>query len=183
MRLSSNHTLYLTNKILIDIANSSFVSIVETMDAMSDIVKKELDTEVAKEDALNERVRELLDEQEDEIEFMQIDRRNMFFLIKKKLASEYDFLLNREDRFNLLAQKILLALVEADLINFNVSENRVKNLIYTSIENYLKSYDEIEDIVLSKLDNYKKKLISGTEEYELLFDRLYQEELRKKGFM
>lgn len=181
MRITNAHTAYITNKIILDMANCTFVDIVETMEAMTGCIKEELDIEVAKENALNERTNELLEEQEDEIEFMQIDRRNMFFLIKKKLASEYDFLLNREDRFNFLAHKILLRLIDEDLINFNVSENRIKNLIFQSIESYLKNYDSIEDTVLLKLENYKKKLIPGTEEYEIIFDKLYLEELRKKG--
>lgn len=183
MRITSTHTQYITNKILLDLVNSNFVDIVETMDALRPFIKGELDAEVAKEDTLNERVKELLDEQEDEIEFMQIDRRTMFYLIKKKLADEYDFLLNREDRFNYIAQKILLKLIDEDLINFNVSENRVKNLIYNAMQSYLSSYDSLEDIVLEKMDSFQKKLISGTQEYELVFERLYQEELRKKGLM
>lgn len=183
MRITSTHTKYITNKILLDLANSNFVEIVETMDALRPIISEELDLEVAKENALNERVNELLTEQEDEMEFMQVDRRSMFYLVKKKLATQYDFLLNKEDRFNFIAQKILHRLIDADLINFSVSENRLKNLIYNSIEEYLKSYDKLEDLVLEKMDSFKKRLVAGSEEYELVFDRLYQEELRKKGLM
>ena len=74
-----------------------------------------------------------------------------------------------------------------DLINFGVSENRVKNLIFAAIDDYLKSYEKIEDIVFEKIDkmqeNRSKKLVVGSEEYELIFDKLYQEELRKKGML
>ncbi|EAL6659623.1 DUF507 family protein, partial [Campylobacter coli] len=39
----------------------------------------------------------------------------------------------------------------------------------------------LEDEVYEKISNYKTKPIPGSEEYELIFEKLYQEELRKKG--
>lgn len=104
-------------------------------------------------------------------------------MIKKKLASEFKFMLDKEDRYNNLAHKVLENLVNEDLINYNVSENRVKNLIFSSIMTYLKEYENLEDLVYEKISNYKRKLIPGSEEYELVFEKLYQEELRKKGLL
>lgn len=181
MRISRAHTQYITNKILLDLLNSSFVKIVESMDSLKPLIQEVLDTQVDKEEELDERVREMLDEQEDEMEFMQVDRRTMFFLIKKKLASKYDFLLNKEERFNMISHLILSKLIDADYINFNVSENRVKNLIYNSIDSYIKKYSLAEEAVLQMLQSYKRPLIKGTQEYELIFDELYAKELRRQG--
>jgi len=47
----------------------------------------------------------------------------------------------------------------------------------------MKSFEQIEDVVLEKISHYKRKLIPGTEEYDLIFERLYEEELRKRGMM
>lgn len=135
------------------------------------------------EKKLEESVKEILEEQEDQMEFMQLDRKNMFWLVKKKLAPEFGVILNNEDRHSHLAHLILKDFVSNDFLRFNVSENRVKNLIFNSIENYLKSYVLIEDEVSEKISHYKRKLIPGSEEYELVFDKLYQEELRKRGML
>ena len=51
------------------------------------------------------------------------------------------------------------------------------------IEEYLKSYEKIEDEVIEKIEGYKRKLIPGTEEYELVFEKLYEEELRKQDML
>ncbi|EEP6734028.1 DUF507 family protein, partial [Campylobacter jejuni] len=51
----------------------------------------------------------------------------------------------------------------------------------SSIESYLKIYEKLEDEVYEKISNYKTKPIPGSEEYDLIFEKLYQEELRKKG--
>ncbi len=187
MRIKSPHIPYISNKIVLDIANASFIDIKDTLESLNAKAKEILENDVAKERKLDEKVKEILEEQEEEMHFMQVDRKNMFWLVKKKLAPEFEVIFNSEDRHNQLAHLILQAFVNEDLINFNVSENRVKNLIFSAIEDYLKSYAKIEDLVFEKMDkmqeNRTKKLVPGSEEYELIFDRLYQEELKKKGML
>lgn len=187
MRIKAPHIPYISNKIVLDIANASFVDVKDTLESLNATATAILENDIAKEKRLDEKVREILEEQEEEMHFMQVDRKNMFWLVKKKLAPEFEVIFNSEDRHNQLAHLILQEFVENDLINFNVSENRVKNLIFAAIEDYLKSYEKIEDIVFEKIDkmqeNRTRKLVPGSEEYELIFDKLYQEELKKKGML
>lgn len=183
MRIKLSHVPYISNKIVLDMIKSSFVDIKDDIEKLKLKITNILEADLIKEKKLDEKVKELLEEQEDEISFMQIDRKNMFWLIKKKLASKFEFIFNIEDRHNQLSHTILEEFVENDFINFSVSENRIKNLIFQSIDDYLKQYEKIEDIVIEKISNYKRKLISGSEEYELIFEKLYQEELKKKGML
>ncbi|EAI9712579.1 DUF507 family protein, partial [Campylobacter coli] len=157
------------------------VEIKDNIEKLNPCIKQILEDDLMNERKLDERVKELLEQQEDEMELMQVDRKNMFWLVKKKLAPEFGVILNSEDRHNHLAHRILEELIENDYINFVVSENRVKNLIFSSIDDYLKIYEKLEDEVYEKISNYKTKPIPGSEEYELIFEKLYQEELRKKG--
>ena len=159
MRIKLPHIPYIANKMMLDIANSSFVEIKDQLEKLKVCIIEVLEKDILNERKLDERVKELLEQQEDEMELMQVDRKNMFWLVKKKLEE----------------------LVENDYINFIVSENRVKNLIFSSIESYLKIYEKLEDEVYEKISNYKTKPIPGSEEYDLIFEKLYQEELRKKG--
>ncbi|QWU80709.1 DUF507 family protein [Campylobacter novaezeelandiae] len=181
MRIKLPHIPYIANKITLDIMHCSFIEVKDQLEKINLCIKNVLENDVLNERRLDERVKKILEEQEEEIEFMQIDRKNMFWLIKKRLANEFRVILNSEDRHNNLAHEILSELIDNDYINFLVSENRVKNLIFSSIEGYLKIYEEIEDEVYEKISNYKTKPIPGSEEYELIFEKLYQEELRKKG--
>lgn len=183
MRIKMPHIPYITNKIILDIANSSFIEFKEHTDLIREQVKNLLEKDALNEKRLEERVKEILQDQEEEMQVMQVDRKNMFWLVKKKLAHEFDVIINTEDRHNHLAHKILECLVDNDFVQFSVSENRVKNLIFSSIEAYLKSYENIEDEVYEKISNYKTKPIPGSQEYELIFEKLYQEELRKKGML
>lgn len=183
MKIRIPHAPYIANKIAIDLLNCGYVTLRSGLEPVIKVAQDYIVEDIEKELALEERVNELLDENEDDIEFMQVDRRNMFWLIKKKLAKEYQVTLSYEDRFNDVSHKILGKIWKDDLIDYNVSENRVKNIIYNSIEEYLGSFEDIEDNVIEKISHYKRKLIPGTEEYELVFERLYEEELRKKGML
>jgi len=143
--------------------------------------QKIFEESVKKENELEERVNEMLSENEDDIDEMLADERQLFFLIKKKLAPEYGVILSYEDRYSDLAHKILDALYEEDLINYDVSENRIKNIIYNAITGYIASNDEIEDAVMDKIRSYKRRIIPGTEEFDIIHEKLYNEELQKRG--
>ena len=102
-------------------------------------------------------------------------------MIKKKLAPEYGVILSYEERFSDIAHKILDALYEEDLINYDVTENRIKNVIYDAMTSFVSDNGDIEEAVIDKMRSYKRQYIPGTDEYEILYDKLYLEELQKKG--
>ena len=86
-----------------------------------------------------------------------------------------------EERFNTLAYEILEDAWKQNLIDYKISENRVRNMIYLSIIDYLKQYELIEDAVLSKIETLQKKPVAGSEEYDLIFEKFYEDELKRRG--
>jgi hypothetical protein len=183
MKIGKPHAPYIANKISIDLLNSTFIKMNQGIEPVAEAAKKLIEDDIQKEAALEERVYEIMEENEDEMDFMQVDKRNMFWLIKKRLAGEYGVILSYEDRYSDLSHKILDELIQTDLIEFQVSENMVKNVIFNSIESYIERFEDIEDRVIEKIKNYKRKLIPGSEEYDIVFEKLYQEELKKIGMM
>jgi len=181
MKVRLPHAPYIANKIAIDMLNSGFIKLLQGLEPIAEISRNILEEDIKKEIALEERVDDILDDNDDEIEFRQVDRRSMFWLIKKKLAKEYDVTLSYEDRFSDVSHKILDAAWKNNLLDYSVSENRVKNVIYMAIENYLENFEGIEDAVADQIDNYKRKLIPGSAEYDLVFEKLYEEELKRRG--
>lgn len=183
MRIKLPHAPYIARKISFDLLNSNLITMQKGLEAVSQVSQQLLEEDILKERALEEKVNDILDENENEIEFMQVDRKSMFWLIKKKLASEEDFNLNYEDRFNEISHKILEALWKKDLIEYSISENKVKNIIYTSIEAYIKNYNKIEDLVFEKIEAMEKKPLISSAEYDILFEKLYEQELKKQGML
>ncbi|AXH11188.1 DUF507 family protein [Halarcobacter bivalviorum] len=183
MRMKLHHTPYISRRISRDLVNCDFVEIRKTKEEISAQIEKILDADIEKEHELDEKVHELLDAQEEEIEFLNADRRQLFWLTKKRLANDFGVILNNEDRFSDIAHKVLDYLWEEDYIHYTCSDNQVKNVIFSSIDEFLKGFEKADDAVIEKIKHYKRKLIPGTEEYDIVYHRLYEEELIKRGLM
>ncbi|MDD3462698.1 MAG: DUF507 family protein [Sulfurospirillaceae bacterium] len=183
MKIKLSHAQHIANKIAIDIFKSGLVTLNKGLEPVAKIAEDLIVEDVQKETALEQKVSEILEENEDEMEFQRVDRKSMFWLIKKKLAKEYGVVLSYEDRYNDLAHRILQTSWKGNLLDYSVSENRAKNIIYGAIEEYLQNFEGIEEVVAEKISHYKKKPAQGSEEYDLIFDKLYEEELRKRGMM
>jgi len=181
MRLRSEHAKFVADKIAVDLLNCGFVKLKSGLEPVSELAQEIIEEDIEQDNDLNAKTRELVDNQDDDIEFFQADRKQLFWMVKRRLAEESGFKINWEERLSDIAHTILDNLYEEDLIEYNVSENRIKNVIFKSIDDYLKRQSDIEDKVHEKISRYKRKIMYGTEEYEILYNKLYEEELRKLG--
>lgn len=183
MKLKLHQTPYVARRITRDLINCDFIEVRKEKNSIEMEVEKILDEDIEKEQALNEKVQDILEEQEEEIEYLNADRRQLFWMTKKRLANDFGVILNNEDRFSDIAHKILDYLWEEDYIHFKCSDNQVKNVIFASLDDFIKGFEKADSEVLAKLKNYKRKLIPGTEDYDLVYHRLYEEELIKRGLI
>jgi hypothetical protein len=183
MRLKPQQTRYVATKIGIDLANAPFITLPKGREAVVEACKKVIDENLAKEQALDEKVKKIIEENYDEIEFQHADERQLFFMIKKKMAPEHGVIMNYDDRYNDLAHLILDELYENYLAEYDVNENQVKNVIFKAFKAFADAYEAIDDIVYEKIRSMQKEVIVGSQEYELLYERLYQEELAKRGML
>ena len=181
MKISLKTIPHISSKIAVDLNRSGVVTMTRGLEAVSQEAQKILVANVKQEMALEEKADEICTENEEQIEFNLVDERQLFFMIKKKLAPEFGVILNYEDRYSDISHKILDELYEEDLIHFEVTENRIKNIIYNSITSFIADASELEDAVMDKIRSYKKKYIPGTDEFDILHEKLYHEELIKRG--
>jgi len=181
MKVSLKTIPHISNKIAVDLNKSGFVTMTKGLEPIAYEAQKVLEESVKNEIALEEKADEICNANEENIENMLADERRLFFMIKKKLAPEYGVILNYEERFSDISHKILDELYEEDLIHFDVTENRIKNIIYNSITSFISSSSEIDDAVVDKINTYKKRYIPGTDEFDILYEKLYKEEMIKRG--
>ncbi len=181
MKVTLAHVPHLATKVSIDLNKSGLVTMTSGLEKVAQEAEKVIIESVKKEMALEARVHDMIDDNEEQIDFYLADERQLFFMIKKKLAEEYGVILSYEERFSDLAHKILDELYEEDLIHYDVSENRIKNIIYDAMTGYIADTSEVESAVIDTINSYKRKIIPGTDEYEILFEKLYKEELQKRG--
>ena len=183
MRMKLHHTPYVSRRITRDLASCDFVEIRKEKHSIEAEVERILDADIEKEFGLDEKVEEILDAQEEEIEYLNADRRQLFWMTKKRMANDYGVILNNEDRFSDIAHQILDYLWEEDFIHYTCSDNQIKNVIFASLDDFIKGFEKADNEVFAKLKNYKRKIIPGTEEYDLIYHRLYEEELTKRGLI
>jgi len=181
MKVTLAHVPRIANRIALELNQSGLVMMTSGLEPVAKEAEKIFEISVKLEHELEERVNDMLDDNEDDIEEQLVDERQLFFMIKKKLAPEFGVILSYEDRYSDIAHKILDELYEEDLINYDVTENRVKNIIYNAITGYISSNDEIDDAVMDKIRSYKRRIIPGTEEFDIIHEKLYHEELQKRG--
>lgn len=181
MKISLKSIPHIASKIAIDLNKSDVVTMTKGLEPIAFEAEKILIHNVEQEMALEDKAGEICDDNEEEIEFMLADERQLFFMIKKKLAPEFGVILNYEERYSDVAHKILDELYEEDLIHFDVTENRIKNIIYNAITSFIAEASEIDDAVMDKIRTYKKRYIPGTDEFDILYEKLYREELLKRG--
>ncbi|NPA59667.1 MAG: DUF507 family protein [Epsilonproteobacteria bacterium] len=181
MKISLKTIPHISSKIAIDLNKSGVVTMTMGLERVSQEAQKVLEKSVEQELDLEDKVHEICEANEEEIEFNLVDERQLFFMIKKKLAPEFGVILNYEERYSDISHKILDELYEEDLIHFDVTENRIKNIIYNAITSFIADASEIEDAVMEKIRTYKKHYIPGTDEFDILHEKLYREELQKRG--
>jgi hypothetical protein len=181
MRLKINQSKFVAGKIAIDLIKAPFVRLLKGKDAVVEAANKIILENLKREKELDAKVAEIIEEHYDEIEEQLADDRQLFFMIKKRLAPEYDIIMNYEDRYSDLAHKILDELYEEYLIEYDVNDNQVKNVIFNAFREYAKAYEEIDDIVCEKIKNQSREIIPGTTEYEILYEKYLLEELKKRG--
>lgn len=183
MRFNLSHTPYVANKIALDLVNCDFVEVLEGVELVSKIAQKHLDENIIQEKEIDEEAKEVVEENMDEIEFVNANENTLFWKIKKHICEERGFVIEWEERYNILAQEILDNLLKEELIDFSTAQNRVKNTIFRSLNSFSKIHTQVREVVEKRIANYKRKIIVGSEEYDLMFDKIYQEELQRRGLL
>ncbi len=176
---------FISRKIAYDLLNSGYVTFPKGIDNAIKEIEEIIMDDVLWEREIEDKAREILAQQEEENEFLfyDVDRREVFKLIKKKIAEEEGFNINKEERIEDLSHFLVKELWDKELIDYDVRDGKIKNIIFNSIMEFLNREKEARDEAFKKIEHYKRKLIPGTDEFNLVFQRIYEQELRKRGLI
>ncbi len=87
--------------------------------------------------------------------------------------------LSRE-KVNHLSKLILTEILEDDRVEFFCDENDLRLEIVSILRMELEVEDEIEDAVRKTIESYSKDIREGTDEWEILYHKHYNEENKKR---
>lgn len=86
-----------------------------------------------------------------------------------------------DDKINHLSHLLKNQIMEDDNFEIFVEENDVRLHIQKIITKEIKIDEEINQRVHKKLESYSRPIIEGTNEWDILYKRMYDEELNKLG--
>lgn len=86
-----------------------------------------------------------------------------------------------ENKIAHLSHLVFDALVKAGSVELLEEDAKVRRELKQAITRYLKKEEEIEETVRKKIFSYSRKIVEGSPEWDVLFQKHYQEELKKRG--
>ena len=86
--------------------------------------------------------------------------------------------LSRE-KIHHLSKLIVNALYKNDLVEFLDEPNEIRLTIVKAIEEEMKLYDQLDRKAREKITSQKKQIVEGSQEWEILYRKYYNEELAK----
>jgi hypothetical protein len=85
------------------------------------------------------------------------------------------------DKLNKLAHTVADTLAETDAVGFNEDRNTIRQEARKALENLLTEEARIDAAARQKIASQRKIIMEGSQEWEILYRKYYNEEVRKLG--
>lgn len=86
-----------------------------------------------------------------------------------------------EEKISHLAHLVQDGLEADKAIRCTGSQKEILRAIKQSLTEAVVLQDEVHEIVRQKLGSYKRKIVEGSSDWDILYEKTYQEELQKRG--
>ena len=85
------------------------------------------------------------------------------------------------DKLNKLAHTVADTLAEIDAVGFMEDRNTIRQEARNALENLLMEEARIDTAARLKIANQRKIILEGSQEWEILYRKYYNDEVRKLG--
>jgi uncharacterized protein len=85
------------------------------------------------------------------------------------------------DKLNKLAHGVSDALAEMEHVEFLEDRNSIRLEVRRLLEELLKQEEKIDLAARQKIENQKRTILEGTQEWDILYRKYYNEEVKKLG--
>ncbi|HHJ63987.1 MAG TPA: DUF507 family protein [Aquifex aeolicus] len=133
------------------------------------------------EKELDERTKEILKEKMNLLEETNLDYRTAFKAVKAKLAEEMKININRRERMNQIANMIRDLIMQDETVEIYEDPPLIRKRVADILRDAVREEEEIERRVREKIRQQSRNILEGTPEWNLLYRRIYEDELRQRG--
>jgi len=85
------------------------------------------------------------------------------------------------DKVNKLAHSVTDALVEMNTVEFVEDRNSIRLEVRRVLEELFKQEAKIDAAARQKIESQKRTILEGTQEWDILYRKYYNEEVKKLG--
>ena len=85
------------------------------------------------------------------------------------------------DKVNKVAHVITDALAETDELDFVEDRNTIRLEVRKILEGLLNQEEKIDQAARHKIENQKRTILEGSQEWDILYRKYYNEEVKKLG--
>ncbi len=85
------------------------------------------------------------------------------------------------DKVNKLAHAVFDALATLDQVEFIEDPNSIRQEARRLLEDLLKEEAKIDTAARHKIENQRRTIVEGTQEWDILYRKYYNEEVKKLG--
>jgi len=133
------------------------------------------------EKLLDDKAKEVLKQNLELLEREGIDYRTAFQAVRKKLAEEMDIHTDRRERLNQIVNRIMDLILADETVevyeDFPVVRGKIRKIVMKALE----VEEEIEREVRKRIRKYSRDILEGSPEWNILWRRIYEDELKKRG--
>ena len=190
MLLAREFVAYLSRELVKKLTPTS----IETVEpqVVGELLNAIITEELQVEDRLNDEVREILSQYNDYMRKNDVSYQEMFRRIKNTLITQRkviraagrdtgDNMKLSRDKVIEMSHKIVSSLRKARQVRLKKPPNEVRLEIVRLITELLLTEDKVDRAARQKIRSQKREIPEGSEEWDILLRRYYQEELKKLG--
>jgi hypothetical protein len=85
------------------------------------------------------------------------------------------------DKVNKVAHVVTDALAETDDLDFIEDRNTIRLEVRKIMEDVLNQEEKIDQAARHKIENQKRTILEGSQEWDILYRKYYNEEVKKLG--
>jgi hypothetical protein len=85
------------------------------------------------------------------------------------------------DKVNKVAHVVTDALAETDALDFIEDRNTIRLEVRKILEEVLNQEEKIDQAARHKIENQKRTILEGSQEWDILYRKYYNEEVKKLG--
>jgi uncharacterized protein len=85
------------------------------------------------------------------------------------------------DKVNKVAHVVTDALAETDDLDFIEDRNTIRLEVRKVLEDLLNHEEKIDQAARHKIENQKRTILEGSQEWDILYRKYYNEEVKKLG--